>query len=76
MKERFWRPIPKAERHDCNLKPLSKTAQDILRHEPQVREQDGMWAKIEAENDQDILECTILQLRYVIGDVNTKRQTR
>ena len=47
MEERFWRPIPKAERYESHLKPLSKHAQNILRLEPQVRETDGAekWAK-------------------------------
>ena len=40
MEEIFSQPIPKAERDECELWPLSKHAQNILRHEPQVRGQD------------------------------------
>ena len=40
MEERCWWLFPKTEILDCVLNPLSKTAQNILRCEPRVREQD------------------------------------
>ena len=41
MKERLWFPIQSSQKYEHSLKPLSKTAQNILRHGLQLREVDG-----------------------------------
>ena len=48
MEEGSWRLVPKAERYEFDLTPLSGHAQTILRHESEVREQDGavFWPKL------------------------------
>ena len=73
MEERIWQPVPKSERDDCDLTPLSKTAQNIYSSTRTSRSR-SRWsrilAQIEAANDQHILLRTILGLGYVVGDAN------
>ena len=47
-KQRMWQPIQTSQKHDHSLKPISKTAHNILRPESHVRETKGAenWPKV------------------------------
>ena len=48
IRSKLWVPVQTSLKYDHSLKPISKTAQKILRHEPHVREPDVAvcWPKL------------------------------
>ena len=71
MAERFWRPIPKAQRYEsCETAFEACTQCSSTRTSSSRTRWSSILANIEAENGRRILSCTFLELRYVGGDVN------
>ena len=70
MEEGFWQPIPKAARHECELKPLfdACTEDSSTQTSCSRTRWSSMWPKIEADNDRTILPRTRLEFRYLVGD--------
>ena len=77
MEERFWRPIPKAQRYEsCETAFEACTQCSSTRTSSSRTRWSNIMANIEAENDRIILSRTFLELRYVGGDVKQEQQTR
>ena len=72
MEERFQQFVPKAERCESRLKPLSKHAPEFssTRTSSSRTRWTSTLAQIEADHGRIILLRMILELRYVVGDGN------